>query len=133
MLDIDSEVLAAFAEETSERLGTLESGLLELERSPRVADPDLLNAIFRDAHSIKAGANLLDFRHFEAAAHRMENVLDCLRKGLRLPGPDVIQPLLEGVDLLRVMLQNPSAPPPAHALKCLAVLSSLDCRSGRPS
>ncbi len=135
MLETDLEVLAAFAEEAAERLGALEAGLLELERTANAPQADLLNAVFRDAHSIKAGANLLCLRNLETAAHRLENVLDCLRKGQLAPGADVIQPLLDGVDLLREMLDRPGAPAPADMPRRLAVLSSLTGQAsgiGRP-
>lgn len=128
MLEADPEVLAAFAEEAVERLNSLEAGLLELERSASPPRPDLLNAVFRDAHSIKAGANLLRLRSLETAAHRLENVLDCLRKGLLAPGDEVIQPLLDGVDLLREMLDGPGGSGPADMPRRLDVLAALICR-----
>ncbi|MBU1229720.1 MAG: Hpt domain-containing protein [Proteobacteria bacterium] len=125
MAESDPEVLAAFAEEASERLSTLESGLLELERTAKAPQPGLLNAVFRDAHSIKAGANLLHLSLLETTAHRLENVLDSLRKGQLAAGGDVIQPLLDGVDLLRELLEKPEAPAPADMPRRLAVLATL--------
>ena len=80
MLENDPEVLEAFAEESAQRLNDLERGLLEMERTDAPA-ADLLNAMFRDAHSMKAGANLLGLRQVERAAHKLENVLDQLRAG----------------------------------------------------
>jgi len=129
MRESDPEVQAAFAEEASERLGALEAGLLTLERAAASPPADLLNAVFRDAHSIKAGANLLSLRSLEAAAHRLENVLDSLRKGRLSPGEDVIEALLDGVDLLRELLGRPGAGAPADMPRRLAVLESL---AGRP-
>ena len=130
MFESDPEVLAAFAEEASERLGALEAGLLELERSPGQPQGDRLNAVFRDAHSIKAGANLLHLQSLETAAHRLENVLDSLRKGQLAPREDVTQALLDGVDLLRELLGSTGAPGPADTLQRLAVLEAL---IGRPT
>jgi len=129
MLDSDPEVLAAFAEEASERVVALENGLLELERTAHSPPPDLLNAVFRDAHSIKAGANLLHLSTLEVAAHRLENVLDSLRKGQLRPREDVTQALLDGVDLLRELLDNPGAPAPADLPERLSVLGDLVKRS----
>ncbi len=130
MLETDPEVLAAFAEEASERLGALEAGLLELERLPQEPQGDLLNAVFRDAHSIKAGANLLHLKSLETAAHRLENVLDSLRKGQLAPREDVTQALFDGVDLLRELLDSPGKPGPADTLQRLATLEAL---TGRPT
>jgi two-component system chemotaxis sensor kinase CheA len=125
MYDHDPEVLAAFAEESAQRLADLERGLLELERSPAAPGPDLLNAVFRDAHSVKAGANLLGLTQVEKAAHRLENVLDLLRAGRLAAGPEVCQALLDGVDLLREILASPDAGRFAEADGRLAALARL--------
>jgi two-component system chemotaxis sensor kinase CheA len=113
------------AEEAAERVGALEAGLLELERSPQNPQGDLLNAVFRDAHSIKAGANLLQLKGVETAAHRLESVLDCLRKGQLAAREDVTQALLDGVDLLRELLDSPGAPGAAALDQRLAALEAL--------
>lgn len=125
MFDQDKEVLAAFAEESAARISSLEKGLLGLERDPANASADLLNAMFRDAHSVKAGANLLGLRNVETAAHRLENVLDLLRSGGLKAAPDVCQALLDGVDLLREILEDPAAPRALEADHRLAALASL--------
>jgi two-component system chemotaxis sensor kinase CheA len=125
MLDADPEVLAAFAEEAAERVSALEAGLLVLEGAPQAPHQDLLNAVFRDAHSIKAGANLLHLKSLETAAHRLENVLDSLRKGQLAPRGDVTQALLDGVDLLRVLLDSPGGPAPADMPELLDALAAL--------
>jgi chemotaxis protein histidine kinase CheA len=124
MYENDSEVLAAFAEESAERLNLLETGLLELERSLDPL-PELLNSMFRDAHSIKAGANLLHLDSLELVAHRLENVLDGLRTRQICNGPEVCQALLDGLDLLRELVAAPTNPPPSNFKQRLAVLSSL--------
>ncbi|OIN99276.1 MAG: hypothetical protein AUJ49_11375 [Desulfovibrionaceae bacterium CG1_02_65_16] len=124
MLENDPEVLAAFAEESAQRLNDLERGLLEMERSPKLS-PELTNAMFRDAHSIKAGANLLGLRQVERAAHKLENVLDQLRAGRIAATPEVCQALLDGVDLLREILAAPAAQGPNEADQRLAALANL--------
>ncbi|MBI5520774.1 MAG: Hpt domain-containing protein [Desulfovibrio sp.] len=123
MFDHDPEVLAAFAEESAGRMTSLENGLLALERDPANPAPDLLNSVFRDAHSVKAGANLLGLRPVETAAHRLENVLDRLRSGRMAPGPDVCQALLDGVDLLRDVLERPFDPESDPRLAALVRLA----------
>lgn len=123
MYEHDPEVLAAFAEESAQRLSGLESGLLELERTASKPSADLLNAVFRDAHSVKAGAGLLGLNQVEKAAHRLENVLDLLRAGRLAADPDVCQALLDGVDLLREILASPGVKAPLetdHRLSALA-------------
>jgi len=107
-----------------ERLAELEKGLLTLERAPQSPPPDLLNAVFRDAHSVKAGAGLLGLRHVEKAAHRLENVLDLLRSGRLSAEPEVCQALLYGVDLLRETLQSSASASPETDSR-LAALKAL--------
>lgn len=123
MLEHDPEVLEAFAEESAGRMASLEKGLLALERDPANPAPDLLNSVFRDAHSVKAGANLLGLRPVEAAAHRLENVLDLLRAGRMTATPDVCQALLDGVDLLRDVLERPFDPESDSRLAALTRLA----------
>ena len=78
------------------------------ERQAADPQPDLLNAVFRDAHSMKAGANLLGLKQVERAAHALENVLDQLRSGRLAATSAVCQALLDGVDLLREILTAPA-------------------------
>lgn len=125
MLENDPEVLAAFAEESAQRLGDLEKGLLALESRPSTPEPERLNALFRDAHSLKAGANLLGLADVEKAAHRLENVLDLLRSGRLAATPEVCQALLDGVDLLRDILEAPRTPPRLETDRRLAELTAL--------
>jgi chemotaxis protein histidine kinase CheA len=110
MADNDPDVLAAFAEECAERLQGLEDGLLILEREAAAPPPGLLDALFRHAHSVKAGAGLLGLRGLEHAAHSLENVLDALRKGTLSTTEEVISALLDGVDLLRDLLGDGGSP-----------------------
>ncbi len=125
MFDHDPEVLSAFAEESAVRIGSLERGLLALERDPARASADLLHSMFREAHSVKAGANLLGLRQVEVAAHRLENVLDLLRSARLAAGPEVCQTLLDGVDLLREILEAPATPRDLDTDQRLAALSRL--------
>lgn len=124
MLENDPEVLSAYVEESTERLASLEAGLLRLERSPEPTE-ELLNALFRDAHSIKAGANLLNLCALETAAHRLENVLDGLRTRRLRTGPNLCQALLDGVDLLQELVAEPFKPPRADLIQRLSVLTAL--------
>lgn len=108
MFENDPEVLQSFAEESSQRLLDLERGVLAIERGAAAPSAELLNAVFRDAHSMKAGANLLGLRQVERAAHALENVLDQLRAGGMSATPAVCQAMLDGVDLLRAILSSPA-------------------------
>lgn len=100
----DPEVLATFEEEVTERLAEIESGLLALERDADNAPDELVHSIFRSAHSIKAGANLLKFKDIETISHRAENILQKMRTGEIYPNADIITDLLEAFDSVRTLV-----------------------------
>jgi len=99
------KVLEVYLEETTERLDSIESGLLKLEDS-KDCDPELVNSIFRDAHSVKAGANLLKLLTIEELSHKLENVLEMIRKCELEASEMIITASLESVDKLRELVNN---------------------------
>jgi two-component system chemotaxis sensor kinase CheA len=126
---LDPEVLATFQEEAAERLATMEDGLLLLEREGG-QNPSTMREIFRDAHSLKAAANLLGFRGVELMAHQMENTFDLMRRG-SLPVDDGLYTLLlGGVDALRALVGNPGAEPGVAVQDTLRALRALLIRHG---
>ena len=98
-------VLEVFQEETVERLDSMEAGLLRLETMDEVPS-NLINSIFRDAHSVKAGANLLKLSTIEALAHKLENVLEMIRRNELPVSETVITACLESLDKLRELMDN---------------------------
>jgi two-component system chemotaxis sensor kinase CheA len=92
-----------FFEEAFEHLATMESGLLELET--RGADAELLNNIFRAAHSIKGGSGSFGFTEIARLTHVLENVLDRLRGGRIAVEPALTALLLKATDLLRDLVE----------------------------
>ena len=109
----DPEILATFEEEVTERLAEIEMGLLALERGSVNPSEELVHSIFRSAHSIKAGANLLKFNEIEQLSHRAEHILQRMRTGELTPTPDIITDLLEAFDGVRelVLAMHPGAGP----------------------
>ena len=80
----------------------MEAGLLALRSAPD--DVEILNAIFRSAHSIKGGAGSFGLTHLVRFTHGLESLLDRLRS-LEMPATtEVISLLLQSVDVLRAML-----------------------------
>ncbi|KGM57332.1 chemotaxis protein [Lysobacter arseniciresistens ZS79] len=93
---------AAFFEESREGLDAMESGLLGLEAGG--ASADVVNVIFRAAHSIKGGAATFGFGHVTDLTHLLETLLDQARAGQRVLDSAAIGVLLEAVDVLRGLL-----------------------------
>ncbi|MDH5513050.1 MAG: chemotaxis protein CheA, partial [Gammaproteobacteria bacterium] len=100
-----------FFEESLEGLANMETELLHLEKTASengqetvAADPEILNTIFRAAHSIKGGSSTFGFENVVAFAHVLESRLDAMRDGRLHPTRSVISLLLLSVDCLRSLI-----------------------------
>ncbi len=100
-----------FFQESAEHLAEMESGLLRLEREP--GDGELLNAIFRAAHSIKGASGTFGFEDVAHFTHGLESLLDRLRGGEIQVTHALVDLLLRSQDLLRELLARAAAGTPA--------------------
>ncbi len=91
-----SRFRAAFYVEASEHLQLMEAALLQLESSPR--DTELLNTIFRGAHSIKGASTTFGIDEVGRFTHVLENLLERLRDGLLETTGPLVELLLTSVD-----------------------------------
>ncbi len=91
-----------FFEECLEGLDAMETGLLRLEAGG--AEADVINTIFRAAHSIKGGSATFGFAEVARFTHVLETLLNEMRDGRRTVTPAAIALLLRSVDCLRTML-----------------------------
>jgi two-component system chemotaxis sensor kinase CheA len=105
----------SFFEESFEAITTMEDALLKLT----VGTPDLevVNTIFRVAHSIKGGAATFGFNEVASFTHTLETLLDELRGQRMLVSPDLCDLLLRSVDVMRDMLRATQAKQPQDAQK----------------
>ncbi len=112
-----------FFEESSDILAELESLLLRLEDTPD--DLELLNTIFRCAHSIKGGSATFGITDVAAFTHHLETLLDQLRNGKLKVDHAIAELLLLSLDQLKVLLavargeaaEAPDAAPLIHQLE----------------
>jgi len=95
-------LLQTFLTEAGEHLRTLEESLVALEARPD--DAELLNGIFRVAHSLKGDALMVGFPRIAEFAHGLEDLLERLRDGALAVDADVVSLLLRAVDVLRALL-----------------------------
>ena len=72
-MNLDS-ALSTFIEESRELLGAMEAALLEVEQAEQ--KEEMINAIFRAAHTIKGSSGLFGLDHVVAFTHVVESVLD---------------------------------------------------------
>ncbi len=99
-----SQFHQVFFEECFEGLESMESGLLNLDTGD--IDPEVINTIFRGAHSIKGGSGTFGFNEVADFTHVMETLLDEMRDGRRKVTQPAIDVLLGSVDCLRTMLAS---------------------------
>lgn len=99
-----SQYLNMFLEESMDNLQTLNEALLELEQNP--SDVDILNRIFRVAHTIKGMAATMGFMTMSELTHKMEDVLSKFREGQLQVSESVVTVLFSCLDTLETMVSN---------------------------
>jgi two-component system, chemotaxis family, sensor kinase CheA len=104
-----------FFEESFEALDSMEAALLKLSAGD--VDAELINTIFRVAHSIKGGSATFGFADVAAFTHTLETLLDQLRAGKRQVSPGLVDVLLRSCDLMREMLGATRARRPRASLR----------------
>ena len=102
----DDEILQGFIEESLEHLADIENDLLAIEEDGADIDEELVNKVFRAAHSIKGGAGFMGLSTIQDLAHAMENVLGLIRSGKLVPTPEIVSVLLHGSDKLQTMIED---------------------------
>lgn len=117
--------LALFFEEATEHVATMESSLLELEHSP--GNREILNGIFRCAHSIKGASGTFGLDDVARFTHALESLLDRMRSGALDSSPERLDLLLRAADVLRELLVSAriDGPPPVDAEEVLSGLNSI--------
>lgn len=103
-LDEMKEIIDDFLVEADELLHSLDTNLVKLESTPN--DLNLLNEIFRAAHTIKGTSSFLGFEQVTNLTHKMEDVLNKLRKAEMVVTPIIMDLLLESLDTLKVLITN---------------------------
>ncbi len=104
----DDEILQGFIEESLEHLADIENDLLTIEENGADIDEDLVNKVFRAAHSIKGGAGFMGLTVIQDLSHVMENVLGLIRSCKLVPTPEIINVLLQASDKLNTMIEDVS-------------------------
>lgn len=98
----DADFRRMYEQEAGTALDRLSRDLLALEASEQ--DPELVNAVFRDAHNLKGGAAVVGLGDIARVAHAMESILEPVRAGKVKATADAVDALLSGVDAVRTML-----------------------------
>ena len=99
---VDLSLLQDFITEAEEHLEEMESSLLQLETDPD--NRDILNDIFRSMHTIKGAAQFVGLEKISELSHKLENLLDLLRKEGEQLDQDIIDTLINAKDRISVLV-----------------------------
>lgn len=91
-----------FMEESREHLGKLGSLSLEMEKDPE--NMEVINAIFREAHSIKGMAASMGYTPISDLTHKVEDLMDLIRKGEIGASSHIVDVMLRATDVLESQL-----------------------------
>ncbi|WP_270982569.1 hybrid sensor histidine kinase/response regulator [Campylobacter helveticus] len=98
------EILEDFLVEAFELVEQIDHDLVELESNPE--DLELLNRIFRVAHTVKGSSSFLNFDVLTKLTHHMEDVLNKARRGELKITPDIMDVVLESIDRMKTLLNS---------------------------
>jgi len=103
-MDDLQEILEDFLVEAFELIEQMDQDLVELENNPE--DLELLNSIFRVAHTVKGSSSFLNFDILTELTHHMEDVLNKARRDELKITPSVMDVILESVDMMKALLEG---------------------------
>jgi chemosensory pili system protein ChpA (sensor histidine kinase/response regulator) len=101
---LDPEVLSYFSPEAHEYLESLEAQLLRLEKEPQ--NPELVNQLFRTAHTLKGSAYTVGFQSIGDLTHYVEDFMGSVRDGRVKILPGHADVLLRAVDVVRLLMRR---------------------------
>ncbi len=108
--EIMAQVLAAFQEEEAEHRQAITDILLEIEREPEHPKrKDMIDQLFREAHSLKGGARAAGLEEVEQLAHCMEDLFSAVRAAKIQLDPDVCDSIYASVDAIGEMMSQINA------------------------
>lgn len=99
-----TKYLQIFASDSRKELAEMHHLLLDLEKDPQSAE--LINALFRKAHSLKGMAATMGFDRLSEVSHALEEPLNRIREGKASLGKATIELLFQGADLLEVLAEE---------------------------
>ncbi len=104
MSDFDTDLLLEFVAESLEHMEGIDQQLLQLEQNPE--DTALIDGIFRAIHTIKGTSGFFQLDAINELSHRLENLLDQLRKGEKDVTPEIMDVLFQGCDQLTSLIME---------------------------
>ncbi|MFW6256927.1 MAG: chemotaxis protein CheW [Bacillota bacterium] len=103
-MDKDSQYLQMFFDEASEYIQILNENILILENEPE--NKEVINSVFRAAHSLKGMAATMGFDSLTELTHKIENLLDQVRNEEIKVTVEVVDCLFAGFDLIKSLVND---------------------------
>ncbi|MDR2338496.1 MAG: chemotaxis protein CheW [Deltaproteobacteria bacterium] len=100
------DLIKEYLIESSEHLETIEQDLITIEEGGADIDEELVNKVFRAAHSIKGGAGFFNLTAIQSVGHKTENILDLIRSRKLIPTPEVVSVLFRAFDQLKIFVDD---------------------------
>lgn len=97
-----NQYLDVFIDESKEHLQAINDNLLELEQNPE--NIDIVNEIFRSAHTLKGMSATMGYEDLANLTHKMENVLDAIRNHKIMVTTGLLDIVFRSVDDLEAMV-----------------------------
>jgi len=117
-------ILGYFLEEAREHLNTIEQGLLNLQTT--LEDSEMINEVFRAAHSIKGGAAMLGLSSIQHTSHRLEDCFKILKENPIQVDQKLESLLLDVCDTLKALIENLGNPFGLSEEKAQALMSKTE-------
>jgi two-component system chemotaxis sensor kinase CheA len=115
-----NQYLDIFVEESREHLQLLNESLLELEKD--IKNKEVLNEIFRVAHTLKGMAGTMGYTKMQHLTHAMEDVLDALRNDRIVVDSDMVDVLFQCLDALETYVNTIAATAQEGSESCCFIL-----------
>ncbi|MBU3967715.1 MAG: chemotaxis protein CheW [Euryarchaeota archaeon] len=127
-MDDMSEYQKLYAIESAEHLQSMNSALLCLEKDTH--DDETINVMFRAAHTLKGMSATMGYINISELTHKMENLMDRVRKKEMNLDADAIDILFECLDTLEIMVETPENSTQCDISKLIANLLSITNKGG---
>ncbi len=95
-----------FIQEAGDHLANVEDDVLEIEKKGANFSADTINHLFRAIHSVKGGSGFLELTKITKLSYTLENVVGKIRDGKLKPNENITESLLNGIDKLKLLLNN---------------------------
>ncbi|MDT8317601.1 MAG: chemotaxis protein CheA [bacterium] len=126
-----SKYKGMFISETKEHLQTMNSLIISLEKNPEGKED--IEALFREAHSIKGMAASMGYDSISDLSHKMEDMMDLFRKGELNLDSELVDILFQALDSLEIMLKSVEADQPVDAAPSTLIASLQAIKGGTPT